>query len=239
VASPSADRFANARFLDRPRIRTGSSEPERAIFEATENLLADQEFADLSVSQIIKDANISRATFYHYFSSKLGIISGLLAQVMDDMFATASPFLSHDGADTVTESLRRSIREAMDVWAEHRTVLRTVMENWASDAELEAQWFGVMSRFAAAVAEEIDEHRDRGSLPAGRPSRELATALVWSTERCLYIAGRGLDESLGDEHAAVETLVTLWSGALQLGAAPGASKTRKARSAPKPRKAAR
>jgi AcrR family transcriptional regulator len=222
MSGSSADHFANARFLDRPRIRTGSSDPEIAIFAATEKLLAEQPFADLSVSQIIQDAGISRATFYHYFSSKLGIIAGLLARVMDEMFETASPFLHHDGSPDIADSLRRSISAAMDNWSEHRILLRTVMENWASDVELEAQWFGAMSRFAEAVAVEIDEQRAAGKLPAGRPSRQLATALCWSTARCLYIAGRGLDPALGDEHAAVETLVTLWAGALELGGATAA-----------------
>lgn len=214
---PSNRQFANARFLDRPRIRDGSSDPEIAIFKATEKLLAKHDFADISVSQIIQRAGISRATFYHYFSSKLGIVAGLLARVMDEMFDTASPFLSHEGAATITDSIRIAMRDSMDIWAEHRILLRTVMENWASDPELEAQWFGVISRFADGVAMEIDQQRSLGNLPPGRPSRELSAALCWGSERCFYIAGRGLDPALADEHTAVETLVTLWAGTLQLG----------------------
>jgi TetR/AcrR family transcriptional regulator, ethionamide resistance regulator len=217
VASLSSRRdLTAARFLDRPRIRSGNSDTEMAIFKATEKLLAKQPFADLSVGQIIERAGISRASFYHYFSSKLGVIAGLLVAVMDDIFETASPFLRRPGA-TITESLRASMRNAMDVWTEHRVLLRVVMENWASSDELEAQWTGVMNRFAAAVALEIDDERNAGHLPPGLPSRELASALIWSTERCLYIAGRQADGSDFDERAHVEVLVTLWAGTLQLG----------------------
>lgn len=215
--SPSSDHFANARFLGRPRIRNGSSEPEIAIYKATEQLLAEQAFDDLSVAEIIERAGISRATFYHYFSSKLGVISGLLAEVMDEMFDATSPLLQREGAGTLVDSLRISIRAALELWAEHRTLLRTVTEYWASDVELEAQWFGVMSRFVDSVAAEIDEQRDLGHIPPGESSRKLATALCWGTERCLYIARAGLDESLSDEDALVETLVTLWVGTLRLG----------------------
>lgn len=91
------------------------------------------------------------------------------------------------------------------------------MENWSSDAELGALWFGAMSRFAEAIALEIDEERAAGKLPEGLPSRQIATALVWSTERCLYLAGRGLHESMTDEAATVETLATMWAGTLRLG----------------------
>jgi TetR/AcrR family transcriptional regulator, ethionamide resistance regulator len=189
-----------------------------AIFKATEKLLAKQAFVDLSVAQIIERAGISRASFYHYFSSKLGVIAGLLVAVMDDIFDTASPFLLRPGA-TMTESLRISMQNAMDVWTEHRVLLRVVMENWASSEELEAQWTGAMNRFAEAVAIEIDDERAAGQLPPGLPSRELASVLIWSTERCLYIAGREADVSAYDERARVETLVTLWTGTLQLGQA--------------------
>lgn len=188
------------------------------MFKATEKLLEQHPFADLSVAQIIEQAGISRASFYHYFSSKLGVIAGLLVAVMDEIFEIATPFMRRPGT-TVTESLRTSMQNAMDIWTAHRVLLRVVMENWASSAELEAQWCGVMSRFAEAVAREIDQEREAGHLPAGLPSEHLATALIWSTERCLYVAGRGLGESPLDERAEVEVLVTLWVGTLQLGAA--------------------
>jgi AcrR family transcriptional regulator len=209
---------SSARFLDRPRMRNGNSTTEAGIFKATEKLLAKQSFAELSVAQIIERAGISRASFYHYFSSKLGVIAGLLVAVMDDIFDTASPFLHRPGK-TIVESLRVSIQNAMDVWTEHRVLLRVVMENWASSEELEAQWTSVMNRFAEAIAVEIDDERDNGHLPAGLPSSELAAALIWSTERCLYIAGREADGTDFDERARVEVLVTLWAGALQLGQA--------------------
>jgi TetR/AcrR family transcriptional regulator, ethionamide resistance regulator len=219
VASSTLGRDpALARFFDRPRMRSGNSATETAIFKATEKLLAKQPFADLSVAQIIERAGISRASFYHYFSSKLGVIAGLLVEVMDDIFDTASPFLHHPDT-TITESLRISIQNAMDVWTEHRVLLRVVMENWASSDELEAQWTGVMNRFAEAIAIEIDDERDTGHLPPGLPSRELAAALIWSTERCLYIAGREAHGTDFDERAHVEVLVTLWAGTLQLGQA--------------------
>ena len=91
------------------------------------------------------------------------------------------------------------------------------MENWGSDQELGALWFGIMSRFADAVSAEIDFERDAGSLPPGPPSRQLAAALIWSTERCLYVAGLGVDDTFTGEEAVVDTLVTLWVGAIQTG----------------------
>jgi TetR/AcrR family transcriptional regulator, ethionamide resistance regulator len=109
-------------------MRNGASETETAIYKATEKLLAKQPFADLSVAQIIDRAGISRASFYHYFSSKLGVVAGLLVATMDEIFDIASPFLRRPGK-TLAESLRVSMQNAMDVWTEHRILLRVVMEN--------------------------------------------------------------------------------------------------------------
>jgi AcrR family transcriptional regulator len=207
---------ATGRHLDRPRVRTGGSDTEIAIFRATEKLLAEYPFADLSVAQIIAEAGLSRASFYHYFSSKLGVVAGLLISVMDEVFQAASPFIIRPGLSP-TESLRASIRGALELWKQHRVLLRVTMENWPSSEELEAQWRNAMNSFAEAIADEIDEQREAGVLPEGLPSFELATALVWSTERCLYIAGRQTDVASTDETAWVEVLVALWAGTLKLG----------------------
>ena len=37
------------------------------------------------------------------------------------------------------------------------------------------------------------------------------------TERCLYVAGLGVDDTFTGEEAVVDTLVTLWVGAIQTG----------------------
>ncbi|QLL06375.1 TetR/AcrR family transcriptional regulator [Mycobacterium vicinigordonae] len=214
---PDARRdLAAARLVDRPRIRTGASETELAIFRATETLLEQRPFAELSVAQILEGAGLSRASFYHYFSSKLGVVAGLLVNVMDEVFAVASPFLTRP-AMTMVESLRVSINSALELWGTHRVLLRVVMEHWPASPELEIQWQGAMSRFADAIAAEVDALREQGALPPGLPSIELARALVWSTERCLYIAGRGNELELPGEQAWSDTLVTLWAGTLQLG----------------------
>ena len=60
--------------------------------------------------------------------------------------------------------------------------------------ELRALWLGVMDRFAAAFSQQIDLERAEGYAPPGVPSRELATALIWASERCLYIAGLGVTD---------------------------------------------
>jgi TetR/AcrR family transcriptional regulator, ethionamide resistance regulator len=64
------------------------------------------------------------------------------------------------------------------------------------------------------IAGEIDRERELGLAPPGAPSRQLAASLLWASEACFYVAGRGVDPQLPDEAAAAETLLRLWIGAI-------------------------
>jgi hypothetical protein len=56
----------------------------------------------------------------------------------------------------------------------------------------------------------------------------MGAALIWSSERCLYVAGLGVDEDLPSEQDIIEPLLALWLGTIY-GHAP----------LPRPRKRAR
>jgi AcrR family transcriptional regulator len=215
----SQDRAGNprleaARSADRPRSHAGDSETERAIFEATERLLAERALQDLSVAQIIDAAGISRATFYFYFSSKYAVVTGLLAAVMDEIYDVMAPFVRRPGTEVPEGPLRESLTAAAGVWHAHSAALRAVMEHWHAVPELRTLWLGVVRRFADGLAHDIELERTRGLAPAGTDSRALATALIWGTERCFYVAGFGADSDLPDEQAAVEPLLALWLGTI-------------------------
>lgn len=208
------DPLAAARSLDRPRAHEGTSETEVAIFEATEALLGDVPLHDLSVAQIIAAAGVSRATFYFYFSSKYAVVSGLLAQITDEVFQVITPFTQRDEEVAPEEALRESLAAAIDLWAGHRPAMRAVHEHWNTTDELRSLWISVVERFTEAVANEVDRERSAGLAQGSGDSRQLSAALLWGTERCLYVAGLGVDPNLPDEASALEPLTTLWLSAL-------------------------
>ena len=212
------ERLATARGNDRPRTHAGTSDTELAIFDATERLLSQIPLHELSVAQIISAAEISRATFYFYFSSKFAVVSGLLARVMDEIFEVVQPFVRRTDDVSPEEALRRSLAGATELWKSHRPAMRAIHEHWNTTPELRALWLGVVERFTDAIAAEIDRERERGLAPNGAASRQIAAALLWGTERCLYVAGLGVDQDLSDEPTALEPLLALWVGGLYAGA---------------------
>jgi TetR/AcrR family transcriptional regulator, ethionamide resistance regulator len=197
----------------RPRARDGSTEAERQIFAATEHLLAKVTARELSVAQILEQAKVSRGTFYHYFSSKWEVIIALATSVMEDIHGWIRLF-SSGGDEPRDEALRRSIEEGARVWAEHRAVLRAIVEHWREVPELRAMWLEVMERYIVEIAEEIERDRETGLAPPGADSRILAGALMWSTANTLYMAGLDEADSLPNEEAVLESLFQLWRGAI-------------------------
>ena len=224
---------------DRPRSHGGTSDTELAIFAATEKLLAEVPLHELSVAQIIGAAEISRATFYFYFSSKYAVVSGLLARVMDEIFVVVQPFVDRRDDVAPENALRKSLEESIALWQSHRPALRAVHEHWNTTPELRALWIDVVERFKDAVAAEIDRERKAGLAPSGADSRQVAAALLWGTERCLYVAGLGVDRDLPDEKHTLAPLLALWTGALYgASAATDSQPGRRTQTTSKPRKTA-
>ena len=170
----------------RPRARDGSTQAERQIFAATERLLDSVTARDLSVAQILEEAKVSRGTFYHYFSSKWEVIIALATSVMEDIHGWIRLF-SRGGDEPRDEALRKSIEEGVRIWAEHRAVLRAIVEHWREVPELRAMWLDLMERYIVEIAEEIDRDRAAGIAPTG-PGQPHAhrRADVVDREHALY-----------------------------------------------------
>ncbi len=195
------------------------------MFAATERLLSGVPLHDLSVADIIGEAGISRATFYFYFSSKYAVVSGLLARVMGEIFEVVQPFVQRSPEVEPQAALRTSLEAAIALWVSHRPALRAIHESWNATDELRSLWTSVVEQFTIAVGAELDREREAGLAPAGADSYALAATLLWGTERCLYVAGLGVDPRLSSEAETLEPLMAMWCGAMY-GAPSGAAAKR-------------
>jgi AcrR family transcriptional regulator len=187
---------------------------EQALLDATERLLATVPTHELSVEQILREAGISRRTFYVYFPSKYAVVTRLLERVMEEMYAVIQPFVGRADDEPRKDALRHSLRAGWDVWAQHAVVLRAMHEHSHEAPELRAIWLDVIDRFAQAFSREIDRERAEGLAPAGPDSAQLATILLWSSAQCAYVAGLGIDERIADMDALFEPMLSVWMRAL-------------------------
>jgi AcrR family transcriptional regulator len=169
---------------------------------------------EVSVADIVREARISRATFYLYFSSKQEVVATLLDRTMDQILLAMTPFEIREDRAEAARELRRTLDSATRLWVAHRGVLRATHEQWHAIPELRAQWSRVIERFVSAVAPQIDRGRRSGVVPPGPDSRRLAAALLWGSDHCFYVGGLGVDRDVPAETELVEALTALWVGGI-------------------------
>jgi AcrR family transcriptional regulator len=186
---------------------------QTAILAATEQLLRERPLNELSVSDIIEAAGVSRTSFYAYFGSKTSVIAEALSRVMDQVMVAVDPFLSAPAAD-VERPIRASLERWVEVCSVHGALLRAVSEEWPHDEQLRGLWFAMLERVSARTARVIRAARRHGQAPAGADPDALAACLMWGYERVLHVSLVGEGQGLGSPDAIVEPLTQMMLGGL-------------------------
>src|SRR3982750_3524973 len=88
--------------------RPSGDERQLAILATAETLLAERDFADISIDDLARGAGISRPTFYFYFPSKGAVLLTLPDQVTAEAERAAGNLL-----DRLAEDPRARWREAI------------------------------------------------------------------------------------------------------------------------------
>lgn len=184
-----------------------------ALLDAAERLLGDRRIADLTVADVLEEADVARGSFYFYFGSKYDLVVALAQQIMDEVEQAAAPWLDR-GELAPAEALRAAVSGALDAWRDHGAVLRAVAESWHASPELENVWGEFVERFVSRARDQIERERASGAAPAGPDPATLASSLIWMNERVFYLWASGSQAELGDAETVVDTLTTIWLGAV-------------------------
>jgi AcrR family transcriptional regulator len=167
-------------------------ETEQAFLDATRELLEEgASFAELNVSRIAERAGRTRTSFYAYFEDRRVLLTRMTDQLAAALFEVTEGFFS--GA-TERSDIHRTLKEILDVFNSHPTVIRTVVEASGYDDEIAAYWRGIIDRLTKAAQHRIERTRGMDSDDA----HALAFGLVWMVERTFYqhsVRGSGIDEA--------------------------------------------
>jgi AcrR family transcriptional regulator len=182
-------------------------ETEQAFLDATRELLEEgASFAELNVSRIAERAGRKRTSFYAYFEDRRVLLTRMTDELAAALFEVTEGFFS--GA-TERSDIHRTLKEILDVFNAHPTVIRTVVEASGYDEQVAAYWRGIIDRMTDAAQHRIEQSRDMGPEEAGA----LAFGLVWMVERTFYqhsIRGSGTDEA-----HLLDALTEVWLRAIQ------------------------
>lgn len=144
-----------------------------------------ESYTVLSVERIVREAGISRATFYVYFEDKSDLLRALAEDFMDRIIVAASDWWTLT-ADADKDDLRAAMRAIFDAYLPHKVVMAGVVEVASYDAGLQVLFGALLERTIADVARHIEQGQAGGYVTPGIDARRTAAWLTWMAERGLY-----------------------------------------------------
>ena len=197
------------RTFERRADQTGP-DVRQAVMRATERLLEDHSLDELRVTDVIREAEVSRATFYLYFESKYAVVAALVEAVVEEVFEDVwRPWLAGaepDDPEILVDHMRRTI----GLWRDHRAVIVATAQGWRTHTPVFGAWGDIMRRYINDVRIYIERARASGSAPPGLDAEMLAAVLVWGNESAFYLSFTDAAPEFEDQERLATTVAGLW-----------------------------
>lgn len=196
----------------REQRRRRREESEREILEAAERLLRERPFHDLTVDDLMTAAGQSRTTFYRYFSDRQELLIRLLSDLAGQLYEMGGAWL--EGGDNPRAESLQSFELLTRVYEQHGPLLRAIAEAAYHDREIEDAYARLVQLFIDATVTRLERDQAVGRVVLPH-LREMATALIWMSERYLTIRF-GQPGERADHDTAVAVLHNIWMRAIYL-----------------------
>jgi AcrR family transcriptional regulator len=195
MSSPSAPR--------KRAPRVPAAEARLRIIDATNRLLAERRFRDLTVDDVMAEAGLTRTVFYRHFESIASIVLGLLNDLLAGVLADVEASDPRDRAQ-----LRRQLALAVDTFREYGPLMLALDEAAHHDDQVEQASGALLDHTVEITAELLRRGIAQGHTPP-LPVVEVARALTAMNRGYLLdLLAHDLDF---DREAAVEALWTVWA----------------------------
>ena len=172
------------------------SEARARIAAATERLLAERPYRELSVDAVMSEAGLSRTVFYRHYDG--------LPEVVLELFEAVAAELA---AELETGEQREILEAATRAFAVHGPLMRAVDQAASHDAVIERVYRTVSDAFTARMAEQLQDGMDEGRVRPGDPY-ELSRALNLMNQR--YLLDTVARDPDFDQARAVAALLAVW-----------------------------
>jgi AcrR family transcriptional regulator len=182
---------------------------ESEIIAAAESLLREQPFRELTVDEVMRRTDLSRPSFYVYFTDRHQLVLKVVEHLGSELFTMSDRWLRGTGEGP--QIARDALDGIVAVYVEHGPVMRALADAAADDRGVEQAYGALVQTFVDATARHIE-----AEIAAGRvlplDAVETAKALVWMMERYLTLSlGR---EANTPQQAVADTLATIWTRVL-------------------------
>lgn len=168
--------------MESVQARSGARRREAtqaAIVAATRRLLlAGEPYSALSTEQIVKEAGVSRATFYLHFADKKEVVYRLAYEFVEQRFA-AEPLVD---PRIGREALEAFITDLVDQWMADGPILNAIIELAQQDPAMRETWADAIDQMGAVGAKIMQARWADGPSTDADPVA-IGRMLGWMFER--------------------------------------------------------
>lgn len=195
--------------VQRARQRKQREGTRREILAAADRLLRERPFRELSVEIVMTETGLTRTAFYRHFDDVTELVLRLLDELGGELYPVAERWGARAGSEYPAAALD-GLHEIVDIFARNGPLIRAIAEAAVTDERIERAYRGALEGLIALTAATLERLVELGRFEV-LDTRALARALNLMNEAYL------LDEfghGSGDREIALETLTTVWLGAL-------------------------
>ena len=169
--------------IDARRYAARRDEIVQRTLPVVEHLLSEGgSYVTLKVEQILRDASLSRSTFYRYFKDKNELLLALIEPVLEDVRLAAIRPLARTSAPTRLQ-LQADLAANFEVYRQHIPLLNALVEVSYSDPEIRAQFQRGFAGVHETIAGHIADGQAAGFVRPDIRARETAAWITWMAER--------------------------------------------------------
>ena len=195
----------------RTRAQQRRAATEQAILDATESLLEEQPFWDLTVEDVMTAAGLGRTAFYRYFHDLETVVVRLMAELVDELRAASQGWLASKDPEG---QLHESLLQFAVVYRAHGRLMQAFYDAAGSNVNLKQLWGETISTLIGPVEAHLAELMVDGRVAMEFPI-ETVRALSVLTDRYLLDVYWAHDQVEPERPTAV--LYQIWTRALGLG----------------------
>jgi AcrR family transcriptional regulator len=165
-----------------------------SILETARKMFSENGYLGVSMQDIAKKMNITKAALYYHFSGKAEVYENVIDEVFDALAITITKSL---GERTTGVKLNRLIRDYLDFGAKEKNLIRVIMlKTAASDSRIVKHIVRQRERLVHSIEPLIKEVGLKKELPQDVDSYLLASLLTCMMDGLLLehaLSGKKID----------------------------------------------
>ena len=192
----------------RRRAQAHRAETVQAIVDATERLLRDRSFRDLTIVDVMAEAGLGRTAFYRYFPDLESVLLLRLGDIRTALETARDDWLVESGGTAGPESdLLAGASAFVEVFRRHGTWMLACADAATLNADADGAWRALIDGFWTSTRDGVEGLCARGECAVEDPAETTRALVLMSESYLLEAFGRGRDVTI---EQASEVLSRIW-----------------------------